>query len=926
MVKSCEMPSNPSDASSAEGPFVDHVETPAIVSSNPNAKIRERFMDQSSGISSWPQRISKSFQHQLRSFFFNLGWIISGSPWKTIAIVFLVTCLCGIGLISFREEKERSNLWTPKGTLAMDHRDSAYESFPGAANSRFERIIFTSNVEGADVATKSTLLELVNVLKVSEATIVNIGNEVVTFTDLCTKTFDETGVSYCSVSSVLDLFYDINFLSGSPPNFLDTIEAKVKTLTEDDVKAILGAPNYTSWNKGELSKSKTRGKATGTGASTTIEAFFVILQMSNNSSQEKDREAFVAHAEAWERQWILNLNEKPFPGALNANVYTMAEISEPEDTESSQNDDRSKIYIGYTMVTIYVLLMLGQFNRLNSRVLLGSLGLAAIGLAFAATMGIGSASGYPFTLVHGSLLLLMFAIGIDDIFVIATSFDRTDSNQTIQERMAWALSEAGFAITITSFTNAGAFFIGSLTKIPALRSFCIWAGIGILFDYIFQATFFIACFTLDMRRREARKMDVLFCISTNIDANNILDQSPGVLARFFDTKFMWLLGNKVRYVVLIIILSVFGLCTYGMTQLTQEFHIELFYNEGTSIKTFDNIDKKYSDKTGIPVNIYTGAFDYTEVKNQQHMAQLFSPKGKLNKSEWVVENTLDSWYPVFREFVSLDGVESTIPPSKFYTRFGEFLISPVGARFSKDFKIENVTGTPRIVASKSIVTTIHLNSNDDDVAAMQGLRTAIDSANVPVAYPYAYQFIYFEQYAVLYREAFQIVFFSLGAVFIMTFLLIGNLLASTIVIVGVGLSIIDILGTMYFLDIYLNSVSVITLSLAVGLTIDSAAHIALSFMEAIGTRRDRVRTALQNLGPPVIHGSFSTFLAVSVLSFSVTYVFRTFFKMFTLIIVFGVLHGVLLVPILLGLIGPSSYYKTEQEKTHANQRIAEKRM
>ena len=48
------------------------------------------------------------------------------------------------------------------------------------------------------------------------------------------------------------------------------------------------------------------------------------------------------------------------------------------------------------------------------------------------------------------------------------------------------MSHAGVAITITSVTNFMAFGIGASSSLPALRSFCMFASIGILTIFFFQ--------------------------------------------------------------------------------------------------------------------------------------------------------------------------------------------------------------------------------------------------------------------------------------------------------------------------------------------------------------------------------------------------------------------------------------------------------
>ena len=61
---------------------------------------------------------------------------------------------------------------------------------------------------------------------------------------------------------------------------------------------------------------------------------------------------------------------------------------------------------------------------------------------------------------------------------------------------------------------------------------------------------------------------------------------------------------------------------------------------------------------------------------------------------------------------------------------------------------------------------------------------------------------------------------------------------------------------------------------------------------------------LQEIGPPVFLGGLTTFLGIAPLAASNSAIFRTFFKMFFGIIVYGVGHGLILMPVILSLFGP----------------------
>lgn len=59
------------------------------------------------------------------------------------------------------------------------------------------------------------------------------------------------------------------------------------------------------------------------------------------------------------------------------------------------------------------------------------------------------------------------------------------------------------------------------------------------------------------------------------------------------------------------------------------------------------------------------------------------------------------------------------------------------------------------------------------------------------------------------------------------------------------------------------------------------------------------------MGSSVLHGGLSTFLAISVLAFSNSYIFEVFYKCWFCIIIAGMSNGFFLLPVILSYIGPT---------------------
>ena len=58
------------------------------------------------------------------------------------------------------------------------------------------------------------------------------------------------------------------------------------------------------------------------------------------------------------------------------------------------------------------------------------------------------------------------------------------------------------------------------------------------------------------------------------------------------------------------------------------------------------------------------------------------------------------------------------------------------------------------------------------------------------------------------------------------------------------------------------------------------------------------------MGTSVFHGGISTFLVISIVGFGKSYFFEVFFKTWFSMIIFGMLNGIVLQPVILSLVGP----------------------
>ena len=111
-----------------------------------------------------------------------------------------------------------------------------------------------------------------------------------------------------------------------------------------------------------------------------------------------------------------------------------------------------------------------------------------------------------------------------------------------------------------------------------------------------------------------------------------------------------------------------------------------------------------------------------------------------------------------------------------------------------------------------------------------------------------------------------------------TLALLSNVIGCVEVLFSVVLSMINVSGMMHFWGLTIETISCTNLIICIGICVDSAAHITHEFLASPGTRDARVQQALTLIGPAVLNGGVSTFLAFVLCANSNSHVFMTFFK------------------------------------------------
>jgi Niemann-Pick C1 protein len=131
------------------------------------------------------------------------------------------------------------------------------------------------------------------------------------------------------------------------------------------------------------------------------------------------------------------------------------------------------------------------------------------------------------------------------------------------------------------------------------------------------------------------------------------------------------------------------------------------------------------------------------------------------------------------------------------------------------------------------------------------------------------------------------------------------------------------LGLLSRFGINYDYLSLVALQMAVGLCVDYAVHIGHAFMTVQhAEKRERAIRSVMDIGTAVFHGGVSTLLIFGIGGIADSYGTRLFLKCFSLVIGFGLYHGMVVLPILLTWFGPEPYpVKREETKRDGAKKV-----
>eukprot|EP00232_Nephroselmis_pyriformis_P018236 CAMPEP_0182899448 /NCGR_PEP_ID=MMETSP0034_2-20130328/28076_1 /TAXON_ID=156128 /ORGANISM="Nephroselmis pyriformis, Strain CCMP717" /LENGTH=896 /DNA_ID=CAMNT_0025033481 /DNA_START=90 /DNA_END=2780 /DNA_ORIENTATION=+ len=872
--------------------------------------------------------VSKFF---VRSFE-KLGLFCGTRPWTTIGLALLFVIICGAGMMNFKVENRSEKLWVPTASEAQDDKKYVDENY--FKYGRFEEVLLHAEppVDVLQPVYLDFLWRIHNrVLQVEyEHTYNATTKQTIGWEDICL-----TRGSSCQLYSIFDAF------NNNPANW--QTEAAIKTAVNGPVATSTGEPFEVTTTIGGIERG-------ADGLIVSAKAISLPYLISRKFEVFKSGDYEDTIADGWEQSFLDLLEtyaenlDPELKAALPAAVHETIIVdyattrSFADEFSNAIGADLSLLQIAILAILIYATVMLSKWGRglAGMRLMLCIGGVACIGLSIVASFGIASAFGLFYSPLMSVLPFLLLGIGVDDMFVIVNAFDLTDPNDEIPIRLSKALGLSGTSVTVTSLTDFFAFAVGSQTSLPALRNFCLYAAIGIMVDFMLQVTLFCAFLVFDTRRMNSKKCDPCCCVGAPgyqgadsaaekgqveqvtqcgccampmDDVNGQVEYTccPGPFRRgvrgFLGENLGRALGKnavKVGVIALFAVITAIGITGVALIEIDAD--VQDFIPPDNYLADWWVARKDYLTSVGESTSIYMQPQDYANPAVWGEMTAMYNA---VKQDPYIANSTVVSWFEMFRSDVG-----TLRPGALFFQDVKAFLETGGGNSYRSDIVWNDAADPSKgIKTSKINANHIKVDKSNTKVKSMDSLRATV--ANVQGlgdhSFAYSEEYLTYEQYKSVADEIVMNISLALMACGIIIFLLVINPLASFIVFASVTSVVVNIVGYMHFWDLTIDSVTVIMLVIALGLAVDYSAHIGHSYVVKTGTANERIEKALTEMGPAVFHGAMSTFLAVMVLSGSISYVFITFFKQLFLCITLGLAHGLILLPVLLSLANPKPH-------------------
>jgi len=622
------------------------------------------------------------------------------------------------------------------------------------------------------------------------------------------------------------------------------------------------------------------------------------------------------------------------------------------------------VAVGFVLMQHYQILALGSWRYpMLSRANAIYLALSLVGLALAAATGLLLLCGVQINaIVLMTMPLLAYRLGLDHAFLLIHSFDslglKSIEVKNNSEIMREVFRKAGAGLVLPTLINIVAFGFGAVLPVKGVWEFCSCFCLVSFFECFAMMTMMPRILVAEANRIRARKPDMhmltYFCHRRSLQrlvASAELQDMAEESVPDLKTKFAKLMEGKLapalssrlgQLLILALVAGLVAASSVGIAAQTVGYRPkELMPSGSNANRAFELFFERF---TVFPAQLCFVDLDVPS--RQAQMLDLFSKVVQASHAEGslVLPYLTYFYYYVFAAGqVPIPGMNMTMKAlgwqlgqtyaqphyaplgiastnsDTFYEQFTDFRSLPQNAALafqpggnsftvvdtagSHEFAYVNASSVMKLRFSFFDFSSVDIRSDADILQCAADLRAITNNS------PLKGHAFYYNQVLVLWSVFNDLkaimpwaLLIFLGSIACFSLLVLKSLTAALLATLVSGMIMLEAYGlSMFFLQFNLF-LSGLLLSAGAISILHVAQLLAAFFQDEGSTVEIRLRRALVDAAPAMIHSSISVFLFILPSAFSPTALTVKYeFAAFSLVLFLGLINGLLVLPALLSL-------------------------